>query len=113
METIIKYERACNALAREFIKEFYTYEQDYHWAGGEIGGVACIGDEFWNTDNMVDALKNKPTENQLFTWYYQVLVNKEAKINYNLKSFLHIKPEPITSPLEKTVTDAMMRCAYK
>ena len=87
MESINKYEQACNALVQDFIDKYYTgSKQDYHWAGDEIGGVLCIGDEFWNVNNVVDSLKYKPTEEQLFDWYYNVLVNEEAEIKYNLKS---------------------------
>ena len=93
MNTVQKYEAACELVRKDFMKKYYseyTSDDDYYWIGMSIGEVCGIGNEFWNVDNMVDALKYKPTDEQLFSWYYDEHLKPEGQ-SYNLKNYIKIK----------------------
>lgn len=93
MNRIQQYENVCEGLVKEFMRIYYpdyTQEDDYYWIGGEVGGVCGIGDEYWTIDNFVDALRYKPTHEQLFNWYYDEHL-KEGGQSYNLKNYTKLK----------------------
>jgi hypothetical protein len=93
MNRVQQYEKVCNLVRKEFMSIYYHEydEDDCYWIGEDIGGICSIGDEYWNINNMVDALRYKVSEKLLFKWYYDVHVNEQAEVNYNLKSYISFK----------------------
>jgi len=95
MNNLQKYEQICNDLTIDFIEKYYCDEdiqlKDVYceWVAQEVGGVACINDEFWSMNDIVNVFKYKPTKKQLFEFYYHRL---DAKIpQYNLKNFIKLR----------------------
>jgi hypothetical protein len=92
-----KYEEACTDILLLFIEKYYLDEEirhedmDFYWAGSEIGGIVHINDDFWGFNDILQAIRCNPTKEHLFCWYWDVVMNSEAEINYNLKSFLGLE----------------------
>ena len=91
------YKNACNALLDEFIKQYFPKENDYCWIGDDIGGVVCVNSDFYfGIAEIIEALKEKPTFNELYNYYnycYECRSeNIEASVP-NLKYFLKNRPD--------------------
>lgn len=93
-----QYYEACNALLLAFLKKYYTDKDnpiediDYCWIGDQVGGVVGINDEFWSMDDIVTAMEIRPTQKQLFDWYwYQIDEQMENKSPINLENYLKMK----------------------
>lgn len=95
------YEQVCNELMYAFLDEYYLdggatiNDIDFYWIGSEPGGVLSVGDEFFGMDNIVDAMRYKPTRKQLFDFYYYELACAELSKtpDFNMKSFIAFKCE--------------------
>jgi len=93
MKTLQKYEKICNDLVLEFISKYYCDEDIqlkdvyFEWVAQEVGGIACVNDEYWSIDDIVNTLRYKPTEKQLFDFYYHRI---KKKPHYNLKNFIKL-----------------------
>ncbi len=87
---IKNYEIAVQALADTFAKKYYGKDYNMYWVGDEIGDVLTINDEFWNVDRIVEAFKCKPTQEQLFDFYYYEIEchSEQEVIGINFRSFL-------------------------
>lgn len=76
-DPVIQYYKACDALAKAFVKTYYCGEEtsiedmegDYFWVVNNFGGVLIVNDESWNMDDIVTALVHEIPENILFAWY--------------------------------------------
>ena len=98
---LVNYERACNKLLAAFIEKYYCDEEtsiediDYFWIGDNIGGVASIGDNFWGIENLVDAMRYKPSEGVLFDWYYYQLdcYHEDKPVGINMKNYITLHKE--------------------
>lgn len=88
--TLRNYENAVEALAQEFAKKYYESDCYFYWIGDEIGGTLVINDEFWNLDRIVEAIRLKPTSDQLFDFYNYELecYSRSKKVGINFGSFL-------------------------
>ena len=76
-----KYYKACEELAEEFKKAYFSdaYD-DFFWVGDEVGGCFSISDYFFSVADMVTILEVKPDWDRLFdVYYYQVDCYTEGK----------------------------------
>ena len=94
MKTLQKFDKVCNELKDEFVEKYFS-DKDYKvedmeiwWVADKIGRMLCIGDYFFNFDDIVEALRLEPTQAQLFGWYYWNM--EEHKPAYNLKSWIKL-----------------------
>jgi len=87
---IKNYEIAVQALAEAFAKKYYDKDYDIYWVGDEIGEALHINDEYWGVDRIVEALKENPTEEQLFDFYYYEIECRceQEEVGINFRSFL-------------------------
>lgn len=93
------YEQACRNLALRFLVDYYCDKDidledlEYYWISSEPGGVLSVCDEFHGMDNIVDAMRYKPTHKQFFDFYEYELdcAQKEISPNYNMRSFIGFK----------------------
>jgi len=92
------YTNACAMLAQVFTQKYYDItppDIDFHWVGGRIGGVLCLGDEFWNIDRMREALELGATQDQLLTYYHAEVeaATNDKKLRTNFRNYvLHNMP---------------------
>lgn len=66
------YYNAVEELTKHFCNKYFkgVYEYDVNdWAGGEIGGVICINDYWFNLNHIVVAFTYKATKKELFGYY--------------------------------------------
>ena len=91
MKELKEFDKATDALADKFVLKYfgkdYIYNDDYYFVGNdEDREVLSINDYFFNLDRMVDALRYKATEKQLFDYYDKELdchlKDKEMEINF-------------------------------
>nr|DAV76469.1 MAG TPA: hypothetical protein [Caudoviricetes sp.] len=62
-------------IAELFVKKYYDYdlEVDYVYAvADDPTGAWGVGDEFWNFDDMVTALRHNADRETLMDWYYKI-----------------------------------------
>lgn len=86
------YLTACNQLASKFIIEYFSdcNYSDYNWVADDVGGVLNVNDFYFSMADIVEAMKVRPTQKQLFD-YYDYCMNqhlKQKNIDYNLKNFI-------------------------
>ncbi len=66
------YYNAVQELTKEFCKKYFKGVYEYNvsdWAGGEIGGIICINDYYFDFKNIEIAIKYKATKKELFDYY--------------------------------------------
>lgn len=93
------YEQACHNLMLKFLTDYYCDKDidledlEPHWIADEPGGVLSVQDEFHGMDNIVDAMRYKPTRKQFFDFYEYELdcATKEIPQNYKMRSFIGFK----------------------
>lgn len=100
-ELINEWEHHTEGLAEEFARKYFGKDNENWWVAGEIGGVLCVNDHFFNLDRIIEALKYRATITQLFMYYELELeagMKKPYKeksiteiIGYNFKSYLKIE----------------------
>lgn len=88
-------------VVQAFVDEYYTYED---WSYAEAYAIDhesdwlhynwCIGDDYWNVDDMYTALWYGVKESDLFVWYDKKIeewtkkaLGKEYEVVPNLKNF--------------------------
>ena len=87
------YEKACNDILKAFAEEYkYACVQD--WVAGEVGGVACINEEYFiNFDDMRYMLNNNiPFPEFLKWWDYSEEVGILGLKGMNFKSWIKGAP---------------------
>lgn len=90
-----KYNNLVNEYLEAFVGKYYTFDDgskaDTYWVTNDIGGVAEIGDEFYNFSDIKYCVDNDVTKEQLFSWYDYTLRVKLIDHNFptpNLKSWI-------------------------
>jgi len=96
-----KYEDSCERLVWDF---FYKYwlsgkdkiqkdEIDYYWVADQVGGTLSVNDYFFNMDDIVQAMRLKPSREQFFAYQSYCIDQAMEKdgIRYNLKSWIALK----------------------
>lgn len=87
--TIKDWEKSTENLKDDFIKRFYGKHSENWWVSNEIGGLLFVNDNFYSINDILDALKYKPTRKQFFDWYNHNLEASFGKTyKINLKNFL-------------------------
>jgi hypothetical protein len=81
-------EKAINELTAVFVEKYYgkEYVEDMYWIGGSIGETLGINDEFWDLNNIMDAVRYDYTQDQLLSWYYSG--GDEFERPLNMKHFI-------------------------
>lgn len=94
------YYQACNEVAKMFTKQYfcdkYITDLDEWWVAGDVGGVICINDYFWNMEDMVEALKVGVSKKTLFEYYDWSVGDEEG--NKSLHYFLNLKKLKLNKP---------------
>jgi len=93
------YEDACEELSREFVGWYFDWETtDFWWVGDTTGEVLAVNDYFFNMDVIAQAMRLRPTGDQLFGWYEQDIEytpkksKKPNKPKYNLSTYMKLHP---------------------
>jgi hypothetical protein len=103
LKEITAYEKACNNIAKKFIKRYFGNNVDWEWIAEDIGGIIQVADYFFNPDRMITALRYKATEKQLFDYYdmqLEVGLNSKAFGKRTLFSFENYLKYPETFVIE-------------
>ena len=67
---LLVWEKVTQVLADDFVKLYFGSDTEAYWVGEDIGfGVLVAGDYFFDLKRIVEALKFKATEKQLFDYY--------------------------------------------
>ena len=90
-----EYENSVNVLTKQFIEKYYCDEDididdvDMYWIGDAVGEIVFINDNYWNFNNIVEALKMDYPKDKLFDWYeYSYDQAMEGKPGLTMKNFL-------------------------
>lgn len=68
MKVLINYRKACEEIAKVFVKKYYHDACDSWWIDDEPGTVFFVGDSFYNIDRMIEALELNATYKQLYEY---------------------------------------------
>lgn len=83
---LANWEKAVIALTELFVGEYFDKEADWYFVGDDIGGVLVVNDYFFNLDRIVEAIKYKATEKQLFDFYdlelQNLAIKKQMEMNF-------------------------------
>ena len=74
-EALETLDTAARQIVELFAKKYYNYdlEADYVYAiADDPIGVWGVGDEFWDFNNIVTALRYDADEGTLYDWYYEI-----------------------------------------
>lgn len=66
-----KYQELVKEYTDAFCEKMYgepTCDIDF-WVGGDVGGVICIGDDYWSFDTIRKTVDNSYDPKQVFAWY--------------------------------------------
>jgi len=66
-----EFESAVQKYTEEFCQKMYgepRCTEDF-WIGGDVGGVVCIGDEYWGFDQIRETVNNDYDPKEVFAWY--------------------------------------------
>jgi hypothetical protein len=82
------WEFATQELADAFVKKYYGEDlSECRWIGNEAGDILEINGQFWDVNDMVDALRYKCSKKRLFEWY-DLCVDVDSKARrINLKNY--------------------------
>ena len=100
-EALEALDTTARQIAELFVKKYYDYdlEADYVYAvADDPTGAWGVGDEFWNFDDMVTALRYDADEGTLYDWYYKIYTaeHDDSVPFINLKSWLKgIRPKDV------------------
>lgn len=74
------YEKACNQYIKTFCEK---QEMEFEfWVANDVGGIAVIGDCYFNFQDIVWDINAQIVEGLILEWYYAQLDNPEKSINY-------------------------------
>lgn len=95
------WEKATQELTSLFLKKYFDNPTDYYFVADDIGGVLYVNDYFFNLDRIVEAIKYKATEKQLFDFYdleiETLTKGKEMDINFrNYIKYYKLNPNEKT-----------------
>ncbi len=81
------WEKATLELVDAFVKKYYGENaSDVYWIGDEIGGILVVNDQYWNINNVVDALRWNCSKERLFKWYELFIESRESPC-VNLRNY--------------------------
>ena len=81
------YQEAIEAIADAFVKKYYgKHISDQYWTD-EIGGIFCANDDYWDINNMIDALRFKCSKERLFEWYNLSVDEGTGRRCQNLRTY--------------------------
>lgn len=66
---INSWEKETQKLAIHFAQTYFNCETEMWWVSKEIGGCLHINDYFFNLSDIVDFLKYKYTQDEMFKYY--------------------------------------------
>ena len=90
MNQLNTYYKACNDLLTAFLKKYYE-EPEYFWVGDNIGGVACINDDFLNMYDIAEVMELNPEPDKFFEWMeYRNEKHMEGKDPINFRTYLRM-----------------------
>lgn len=109
MKQLENYYKAVEDLTKLFCKRYFKNFYNYRasdWVGGDIGGVICINDYWFNVKNIETAIKYKATKKELFGYYDYSLENDSenkdcVSFERYLKYFRGFSFKEIEKQLEK------------
>jgi len=92
---LIKWEIATDILVDKFLEVYFKgdYTSNRYWVGGDIGGVFCINDYFFDIHRIVEAFRYKAPVKKFFE-YYELEVDyaiKDKPLVVNLRNYLKLK----------------------
>lgn len=87
------WETETEYLAKYFASRYFGKFVDAWWVASEIGGVYCVGDYFFNLEDMVDFIRYKYSSKDMFAYYDYKLAFEEKQYLANPK--LSKKESPI------------------
>jgi len=95
MKILTKWEKATNELANAFRRKYFDQiGSDYYWIADEIGGTYHINDYFFSLRDMVDFLRYKYSEKDMFDYYdYELELEKYNMLNKNKKKKIVVNIE--------------------
>ena len=74
-----EWEKATNELVDYFRKKYFgNNASDFYWIADQIGGVYTINDYFFNLSDIVDFIRYKYNEKEMF-FYYDYSLDKSMK----------------------------------
>ncbi len=90
MKEIKNWEKSSQELAEYFVKKYFGKLEDFdcYWVADEIGGVLVINDYFFNLSSMIDFIRYKYKEKQMFD-YYHYSIEEDSPIN--IKNWIKLK----------------------
>jgi hypothetical protein len=84
-QVIFSWELETDLLARYFAKRYFGKDVEEWWLADEVSGVYCIGDYFFNLEDMVDFIRYKYTAKDMFAYYDYSLDFQEKEYERNPK----------------------------
>lgn len=98
MKELKNFDKATDALAKVFVEKYfgkdYKEDDDYYWIGinDEDREVLSIGDYFFNLDDIVNFIRYKYTEKEMFK-YYDYRLDNDTRNKYltNIKNWKKLK----------------------
>lgn len=96
------YELGCDAYLQQFCeKHGFNYERNC-WVGNDVGGVACVGDYFFDMATIRTDIDEDAPEHELIAWYDYCLEAHEYGITQpNFHSWIHGCPRTQPSTFER------------
>lgn len=92
LDRISEWEDSTIEIVKAFVGKYfpdYSYKEDVYWVGNVIGEVFCIADYFFDLNQVIVALKENATPDQLFDYYDKALEAAHEDAPFvNLKTYL-------------------------
>lgn len=95
-QEITKYNVACNEILHHFKVKYFCDRKtavddiDSFWIADRIGSVVCIGDYFWNMEDMVYALEKNISAKRVFDYNDKSIEDREDAPR-SLYQYVHTK----------------------
>ena len=95
MKKLKEWEKVTNELVDYFRKKYFGNDaSDFYWVADQIGGVYVINDYFLGLDDIVDFVKYKYSEKDMFDYYNYRLeeqMKEPAGTIINIKNWKKLK----------------------
>ena len=94
MKELEKFDNAADALAKKFVDKYfgkdYIYDDDYYWVGSQDQDreVLAVGDYFFSLEDIVNFIRYKFTEKEMFEYYdYALAKSLKEKVGINIRNW--------------------------
>lgn len=101
---VSRYDDSCDEIRISFIYCYYCDEEEkpedatYYWVADRVGEVTSIGDDFWNMQDMVTALRLQIPRSIVHAWYsHSMDCAIENKTCANLENYYRMIQEKLTN----------------